>query len=124
MRQGVAGQIDERSKPRTLAHRRWQQQLERFVHNIELTDRDSNAGIRSGDTGRILSGCLRQSILHCTILAIALSRRNSIPVSEAKVERYREYGYVIPDYWLSRDALRAISADYERLLASHPKFRD
>ena len=47
-----------------------------------------------------------------------------MPLSEAEVDRYHEDGYVIPEYRLSEETLRDIRADYDRLLARHPKFRD
>ena len=47
-----------------------------------------------------------------------------MPLSEAEVERYHEDGYVIPEYRLPEKILQDIRADYDRLLARHPEFRD
>ena len=47
-----------------------------------------------------------------------------MPLSEAEVERYHEDGYVIPEYRLPEETLQDIRADYDRLLARHPEFRD
>ena len=47
-----------------------------------------------------------------------------MPLSEAEVDRYHENGYVIPEYRLPEETLQDIRADYDRLLARHPKFRD
>ncbi len=47
-----------------------------------------------------------------------------MPLSEAEVERYHEDGYVVPEYRLSEETLQDIRADYDRLLARHPEFRD
>ncbi len=47
-----------------------------------------------------------------------------MPLSEAEVERYHEDGYVIPEYRLSKETLQDVRADYDRLLARHPEFRD
>ena len=47
-----------------------------------------------------------------------------MPLSEAEVDRYHEDGYVIPEYRLSEETLQDIRADYDRLLARHPEFRD
>ena len=47
-----------------------------------------------------------------------------MPLSEAEVDRYHENGYVIPEYRLPEETLQDIRADYDRLLARHPEFRD
>ena len=47
-----------------------------------------------------------------------------MPLSEAEVDRYHEDGYVIPEYRLPEETLQDIRADYDRLLARHPEFRD
>ena len=47
-----------------------------------------------------------------------------MPLSEAEVDRYREDGYVIPEYRLPGETLQDIRADYDRLLTRHPEFRD
>ena len=47
-----------------------------------------------------------------------------MPLSEAEVDRYHENGYVIPEYRLPEETLQDICADYDRLLARHPEFRD
>lgn len=47
-----------------------------------------------------------------------------MPLSEAEVERYHEDGYVIPEYRLPEKIFQDIRADYDRLLARHPEFRD
>ena len=47
-----------------------------------------------------------------------------MPLSETEVDRYHEDGYVIPEYRLPEETLQDIRADYDRLLARHPEFRD
>ena len=47
-----------------------------------------------------------------------------MPLSEAEVDRYHEDGYVVPEYRLPEETLQDIRADYDRLLARHPEFRD
>ena len=45
-------------------------------------------------------------------------------LSQDQVAKYREDGYVIPDFRLSDDDLTAIRACHDRLLARRPEFRD
>ncbi len=45
-------------------------------------------------------------------------------LSAAQIAEYHEKGYVVPDYRLGADVLDAIRRDHDRLLASHPDFRD
>lgn len=45
-------------------------------------------------------------------------------LSDAEIRRYREDGYVTPDFALGEDRLRSIREAHDRLIAAHPEFRD
>ena len=44
-------------------------------------------------------------------------------LTDAQIEHYRDYGYVIPDFRLPEPLLEDLRADQARLVARHPEFR-
>ena len=45
-------------------------------------------------------------------------------LNQTEVSRYREDGYVVPNFRLPEETLSAIRADHDRLVARHPEFLD
>ena len=45
-------------------------------------------------------------------------------LSPVEVERYQRDGYVVPDFRLPGETIKAIKADHARLIARHPEFSD
>ena len=43
-------------------------------------------------------------------------------LTRTQLERYREDGYVVPDYRLPEETVEAIRADHDRLLANDPEY--
>ena len=43
-------------------------------------------------------------------------------LTQTQLERYREDGFVVPDYRLPDETVEAIRRDHDRLLAAHPEF--